>query len=126
MSSRLKTFYFMIVSFASLIGLCVSFGVVIYGTAKQILITDSEYLQSYNAYEIRQCEEPKRRIQEQPVERSEAETTKCIQDRTDNTLTQRSIDFKEWLIGWFSRWIVFLIVFLFHFPKFRTMSEEKE
>lgn len=125
MWSRLKTFYFMIVSFASLIGLAVSFGTVLYATSQQVFITDTEYLQSYNAYEIRQCEEPKSRVKESPVERTQVEIDACKLERTENTLIQRGLNFKEALLWWMSRWIVFLIIFLFHFPTFRKLSDEK-
>lgn len=125
MSSRLKTFYFMIVSFASLIGLAISFGTVLYATSQKFIITDTEYLQSYNTYEIRQCEEPKSWAKESFTEKTTEEIAECKAERIENTLTQRSLDFKESLLWWFSWGIVFLIIFLFHFPTFRNMSEEK-
>jgi hypothetical protein len=88
----------MIVSFASLIGLAISFGTVIYATSQILLITDAEYLQSYNAYEIRQCEEPKSWVKENPLERTIEEVAECKAERIENTLTQRSLNFKESLL----------------------------
>jgi hypothetical protein len=125
MWSRLKTFYFMIVSFASLIGVAVCLWTVLYASSQQLFITDEEYLQSYNAYEIRQCEEPKVRVESIPTQRTDEEIQACKNERTENTLIQRGLNFKEALLWWVSRGIVFLIIFLFHFPVFRKLSDEK-
>jgi hypothetical protein len=76
----------------------VSLGSILYATAQQIFITGEEYLQSNRAYEIRQCEEPLYRTDQDASPRSDSEIATCKAERTKEALTQRSINFKETLL----------------------------
>lgn len=116
----------MIVSFASLIGASICLWIILYSTATQFLISEQEYLLSYNAYEINACEQPIKYEADQPVPRTDQEIATCKTQKTSEVLVQRAINFKESLIWWVSWGVVFLLLFLFHYPVFRKLSNEEK
>lgn len=119
-------FYFTIISIVSIVWMAIAFGIVVYQQWMNILITDDEYMNNRGRREIQQCSEPTYKNiawQEQEiVSKTPEEITACETKKKEETLSQRSYEAKEGSIWWLTRWIIFLILFLTHYP--RMVKEE--
>lgn len=109
--------------------MAIAFGIAIYQQTMQLIVTDQEYLAGNSHREIEQCAQPTRKTVKgspngQEVEKTPKEITACTQETKTRILTQRSYNTKESTIGGITRGIIFLVLFLTHYP--RMVKEEAE
>ena len=122
-------FYFTIVAIVSIIGMAIAFGIAIYQQGMQVLISDQEYLVGNSRWEIEQCEQGTWKTvpgnpDGQQIEKTPKEIESCKAKNTAKVINQRSYNTKESTIWGITRGIIFLILFLTHYP--RMIAEEKE
>lgn len=118
-ASKLYNLYLGIVSFVAIVAIWINLWIVLTSVWKYFLITDEEYLQNVEYYKLEQCE----RWVFQPdtqdyAKKSEEEVESCKQKVKDNVSISRSYDLKEMFISSWAWFVVFLLFFLFHYPKF--------
>ena len=123
-SHWLYTLYLAGVSAIAVIVMSVNLGILITSVWKYIVITDSEYVLSDRAWEVRSCSED-RWVKEVPVEKTPEEIIECEEKAKVTALAQRSINLKETFIESFAWVIVFGLLFWFHYPKFLATREKK-
>ncbi len=128
--TKLYHFYLWIVSFVSLIAIWITLWVVLTSIWKYILINDEEYLQFRESYRLEQCKTPisTTEIDKAWVQKTktptEDEIKKCeIKVRSDVKLS-RSYDLKDMFISSGAWFVVFLLFFIFHYPKFLKTKKE--
>lgn len=124
-------FYFTVVSIVSVIGMAVAFGIAIYQQGMSLLITDAEYIVGHNEREMRSCEEPTRKqIGDGPdstskeITKSPEEINTCKAETSARLITQRSYTTKESTIWGVTRGIIFLVLFLTHYPRMMKLDGE--
>ena len=125
-SSKLYSFYVWIVSFVSIIAIWITLWVVLTSIWKFYIVSDEEYLQFNQSYRLTEC----RNSQFDPmVEKSltttantkmpsEEEISKCEAKVREEVKFSRAYDLKDMFITSRAWFIVFLMLFLFHYPKF--------
>ena len=126
-SHKLYNFYLAIISLISVVAIAITLWIVLTAIGKYFLISDDEYIQYSRSYEITQCEEPKftSGTQDTRIERTPAEIEDCKVKARDSAIKARSYNLKDMFITSWSWLIVFVIVFMFHFPKFLKSRNEK-
>jgi len=118
-SNKLYRVYLAVVSFVSVIAIAITLWVVLTALWKFLIISDEEYIEHSRSYELRQCEEPKLTTgQDQRVERTQEEIDECIIKATESAVKARRFNLKDMFISSWAWMIVFVIVFIFHYPKF--------
>lgn len=125
-SSKLYVIYLALVSFVALVAIAINFWVVLTSVGQYVLITDDEYLQHREYYKIEQCENGTvRYVDGESVkqERTPEEVEACKQNVEESVSSSRSYNLKDMFISSWAWFIVFLAIFLFHYPKF--MKERK-
>ena len=123
-SHWLFTVYLALVSLVAVIVMSVNLGILVTWLWKHFIISDEEYLLSNRVWEIEQCSEPRRLVDQETVERTPEEISECEERATNRALAQRSINLKEWVISSFAWFAIFGLLFLFHYPKFLKVREE--
>jgi len=132
-AGKLFNFYLWIVSFVSLIAIWITFGIVLTSVWKYFLISDEEYLQFRESYRIESCKNPTapatydkdwRLINNFVQKPTEEEIAKCEVKVREDVKLSRSYDLKDMFITSWAWFIVFLIFFLFHYPKFLKIKKE--
>lgn len=124
-ASKLYSFYLALISFVALVAISINLWIVLTSIGQYYLITDDEYLQNREYYKIEQCENywnikwitPKTQEWEEIILTQE-EIDSCIIKVTDSVSASRSYDLKEMFISSWAWFIVFLVVFLIHYPQF--------
>ncbi|EKE29249.1 MAG: hypothetical protein ACD_2C00201G0011 [uncultured bacterium (gcode 4)] len=129
--------YLVIIAIVWLIWAVTWYGNLGYQAIKYKLITPQEYLiWSYDAYQIKQCEDPIVVPSKESAVTSPAPTTTVTQTRTPeeiqkckdeartNILAKRDYDYKDSIISGVVWWSIFLILFLTHFPVFFKKYKE--
>jgi hypothetical protein len=136
-SSKLYSLYLGIVSFVSIIAIGINLWIVLTSIWKYYIVTDEEYLQFNQQYRLQECKNPSYTTtydkngailpQTNPKTPSDEEITKCEAKVRDEVKFSRAYDLKDMFItssAWFT---VFVLFFLFHYPKFvRQKEEDKE
>lgn len=119
-SNKLYNFYLAIVSLISIVAISITLWIVLTSVWKYYIISDEEYIQYSRSYLITQCEEPKLTTgaQDTRIEKTQAEIDTCKIDARESAIMARSYDLKDMFISSWAWMIVFVIVFLFHYPKF--------
>lgn len=120
----LYTLYLAWVSAIAVIVLSINLGILITSVGKYVLITDQEYILSWNAWQVQQCSEP-RWENNTSIDRTPEEISTCEEKATTSALAQRSINLKETFIESFAWFTVFGLLFWFHYPKFLATREKK-
>lgn len=124
-SHKLYSLYLAVVSFVGIVAISINLWIVLTSVWKYFIISDQEYIQYSRSYDIKACEEPKlvTWAQDQRVERTKVEIDKCKADATSSAIMARRYDLKDMFISSWAWMIVFLVVFLFHYPKFLKSKE---
>ncbi|MDD5770137.1 MAG: hypothetical protein PHE25_04150 [Candidatus Gracilibacteria bacterium] len=134
-TNKLFGIYLAIVSFVSIIAVAITLGVVLTSVGKYYIISDEEYLQYRESYKLDNCKNPTypastkvgtTTVISNPVSPTEEEITKCEQKVRSEIHLSRAYDLKEMFITSFAWFIVFLILFCFHYPKFLKIKKEEE
>lgn len=115
--------YFLIMSLVGVIGTLVSFGILIFSVAKQVIITDDEYIVGNRYYEIEVCSQEKYEgtTAKKPTQ---AEITTCEEEKKVMLIQSRKAMFKEDVIGWTIWGILFLALLLIHYPRFMKFTKK--
>lgn len=137
-ASKLYSFYLAVVSFVSIIAVAITLWVVLTSVWKYFMISDEEYLQYRESYKLESCKNPTYPATETikgnlapsttttPVSPTQEEITKCETKVRSEIHFSRAYDLKEMFITSFAWFIVFLILFVFHYPKFLKLKKEEE
>lgn len=121
---KLYNIYLAIVSFVAIVAISINFWIVLTSVGQYFLITDDEYLQNREYYKIEQCETWADLVSRwiidstNSIQRTPEEISKCIEKVKLSVSASRSYNLKEMFIGSWAWFIVFLAIFLFHYPKF--------
>lgn len=135
--SKLYSFYLGIVSFVSIIAIGINLGIVLISIWKYYIVTDEEYLQFNQSYRLTECKNPTyttaynkdRSIlpQTKTETPSDEEIAKCEAKVREEVKFSRNYDLKDMFITSGAWFVVFVLFFLFHYPKFvRQKEEDKE
>ncbi len=131
---NIKKLYYGLVSLISIVVIAITLWIVISSLLKILLISNKEYL-SDNKYQLNNCNyEIQRKYcsiwKNNSTCTNKLENNKIYQKNLENCknnkkkeiLTRRSYDLKLNLIWAWSTFIVFLILFLFHYLKFKKFD----
>lgn len=120
----LFTVYLALVSFVSVLVMCISLWILITSLWKYFIITDEEYVLSDRVWQINQCSEPRwnGNVSE---EKTPDEIAICEEKAKEQAIAGRSISLKETFIESFAWFAVFGILFAFHYPQFVSTRKEK-
>lgn len=128
---NLVHFYFTIVSIVSIIGMVVAYGIAGYNTLMLNLVSDQEYLQARESWEVQDCTYRKYDI-EYPTPKTPdngaiapvqvqkpdpEEITQCEKEAAERSINRRNYNAKEAIIGGLVRGTLFLLLFLTHYPR---------
>jgi len=133
--NKLYRIYLSVISFVSIIAVAITLGVVLTSIGNYFIISDEEYLQYRESWKLENCKNQiySEKWVNSPVTGgdtttptrtpSEEEIAKCEEKVRKEVSFSRTYDLKNMFItswGWF---IVFLILFIFHYPKFLKTRE---
>ena len=123
--------YFLLITLTGVIGTLVSFGMLIYSGAKQLIITNDEYIAGDRYYEIDSCNtnmvaKPTASNPENYAVPTEAEKEKCKADKKVRLIQSRKVIFKEDVLGGAIWGILFLALLLTHYPRFMRFNKKGE
>lgn len=90
--------YFLIMSIVGVIGTLVAFGILIFSIAKQVIITDAEYIVGNRYYEIEACSQEKYEGTT-TTKPTQEEITTCEEEKKEMLIQSRKVMFKEDVIG---------------------------
>lgn len=126
-TSKLYSFYLAVVSFISIIAVAITIWIVITSIWKYFLISDEEYLQYRESYKLTDCrnsiynpiyDEKGIIIKNEETKKTPESIKECEDKVRKEVSASRWYDLKDTFISSFSWFVVFLILFLFHYPKF--------
>lgn len=124
---KLYNFYLAVVSFVSVIAVAITVWIVLMALWKYLLISDDEYVENRQSWRTEQCDTNMRWDQglqkDVRVNKTEEEIVECKEKAKLAAIKARSYDLKDMFISSFAWFIVFLILFWFHYPKF--LAERK-
>ncbi|MDD3302548.1 MAG: hypothetical protein PHN31_03255 [Candidatus Gracilibacteria bacterium] len=130
--TKLYNLYLGIVSFVSIIAIGINLGIVLTSIGNYFLISNEEYLQYRENYRLENCKNPTTspeydkngNITKQAQKPTEEEIQKCEAKAREDVKLARSYDLKDMFITSGAWFIVFLMFFLFHYPKFVKAKKE--
>lgn len=123
-SHWLFTVYLALVSFVAVVVMSINLGILITSLGKYVIISEQEYLLSNQAWEMRQCSEPRFKKDEK-IEKTAEEIAACEEKAEVSVLAKRSIHLKEKFVESLAWVAVFGLLFWFHYPKFLATRREK-
>lgn len=134
--SKLYHLYLAVVSFVSIVAVAITLWVVLTSVGKYFIISDEEYLQYRESYKLENCKNPIYGekwvtttavpvdwVTTQARTPSDEEISKCEQKVRKEVSFSRAYDLKDMFITSWAWFIVFLILFVFHYPKFLKTRE---
>ena len=125
-----KKLYFWLVSLISIVAMWISAWVALSSIGKMIFISSDEYLAT-NSYKLNTCDyEVKNQLCggrfdvncKYSTSEYEKLLNQCKQKKKEEILLQRQYNLKLNLIGSISTFVVFLVIFVFHYFKFSRIS----
>lgn len=115
--------YLLIASLVGLIWSLIALGIALTALGQRLIITNNEYVNGQRYYELQQCKEQyyygKTTTRDEDRRPSEEQVKECEETKKEQLLLGRNVDVKENVLGGFIRAILFSILFLTHYPKFR-------
>ncbi|MGE4443936.1 MAG: hypothetical protein AB7E37_03015 [Candidatus Altimarinota bacterium] len=133
--NKLYHIYLAVVSFVSVVSVAITLGVVLTIVGKYFIISDEEYLQYRESYKLENCKNPiygEKGVTspvtvdgtETPARTpSEEEIAKCEEKVRKEVSFSRAYDLKDMFITSSAWFVVFLVLFIFHYPKFLKTRE---
>jgi len=132
----LKKLYLLLISVIGIIGFCISIWKLGHSFFTKKLITNEEYVQSRRSYQIERCKEEGNangikepttqsdNNKEETFEPTDQEVQECIDSVYKDAKNERSLNLKEDMISWWVWGLIFLLLFVTHFPFFiKTVKE---
>lgn len=135
---NLLKLYFSIISIVGILGTVVAFGTAGYSWLNQFFITDTEYIAGNDSRKIQQCEEPvyspspKEAMPVNPTgepnirQKTPKEIETCKTKAEQRVILERRLDTKQAIIWGLVRGIIFLLLFLSHYPRMVKQHEEEK
>ncbi len=114
--------YLTLVSFVSLIGLVIGFGVAIQQLVSAKIITDEEYARNNQTWQLDQCSnsdyKPGARadLPQIEVKKTDAQVAECKEKKIKEIAASRNYNVKDAAVAGVVWGTLFLIVFLAHYP----------
>lgn len=133
--SKLYNLYLAVVSFVSIVAVAITLWVVLTSVGKYFIISDEEYLQFRESWKLENCKNSiyweKWNIPTIPVDNvnsinrtsTDEEIAKCEEKVRKDVSFSRTYDLKDMFITSSAWFIVFLVLFIFHYPKFLKTRE---
>lgn len=134
--SKLYHFYLAVISFVSILAVAITLWVVLTSVWKYFIISDEEYLQYRESYKLTECKNPiygEKWVASSTVSIDGTETpartptdeevAKCEEKVRSEVSFSRAYDLKDMFITSSAWFIVFLVLFIFHYPKFLKTRE---
>lgn len=133
--NKLYHIYLAVVSFVSVVSVAITLWVVLTIVWKYFIISDEEYLQYRESYKLENCKNPiywEKWVTspvtvdgtETPARTpSEEEIAKCEEKVRKEVSFSRAYDLKDMFITSSAWFVVFLVLFIFHYPKFLKTRE---
>lgn len=123
--ASLYTLYLGLVSFVSVIAIAITLWIVLNSLWNYLLISDEEYIQNREYYRIEQCSQWPWNEKLQRMETKTPEEIKACEEKAKtNIIMSRGYNLKDMFISSSAWFIVFVVVFLFHYPKFVKARKE--
>jgi len=134
--NKLYNLYLWIVSFVSIVAIWINLWIVLTSVWKYFLVSDEEYLQFSQSYRLDACKNPTypawttqfdsswKTIPTVTKTPTDAEITTCEAKVREEVKFSRSYDLKDTFITSSAWFLVFLLFFLFHYPKFLKLRKE--
>jgi len=135
--SKFYHIYLAIVSFVSILVVSINLWVILTNIGKYFIISDEEYLQHGEFYRLENCKNP---IYEGKINSSwvvainwtgswtrkpsDEEIARCEEKVRKEVSFSRKYDLKDRFITSWSWFVVFLILFLFHYPRFLKIKQD--
>lgn len=135
--NRLYHIYLAVVSFVSIVAVAITLWVVLTSVWKYFIISDEEYLQYRESYKLENCKNPiywEKWVTspvtvdgtETPARTpSEEEIAKCEEKVRKEVSFSRAYDLKDMFITSSAWFVVFLVLFIFHYPKFLKSKNDE-
>ncbi len=137
-ASKLYSFYLAVVSFVSIVAVAITLWVVLTSVWKYYIISDEEYLQYRESYKLENCKNPiywEKWVASSTVAvdgtqtpartPSDEEIAKCEEKVRKEVAFSRAYDLKDMFITSSAWFVVFLILFIFHYPKFLKSKNDE-
>ena len=133
--NKLYHIYLAVVSFVSVVSVAITLWVVLTIVWKYFIISDEKYLQYRESYKLENCKNPiywEKWVTspvtvdgtETPARTpSEEEIAKCEEKVRKEVSFSRAYDLKDMFITSSAWFVVFLVLFIFHYPKFLKTRE---
>ncbi len=120
---NVKKLYYGLVSLISVIAIATSSWILLSSVLKMYLISDKEYIEA-NHWIIDSCKYvgKSNSLWGQVSVWNYSSKQECIKDKTKQILLERKYNFKMSIISSLSVLIVFLILFVFHYPRFKKLD----
>lgn len=135
--NRLYHIYLAVVSFVSIVAVAITLWIVLTSVWKYFIISDEEYLQYRESYKLENCKNPiywEKWVTspvtvdgtETPARTpSEEEIAKCEEKVRKEVSFSRAYDLKDMFITSSAWFVVFLVLFIFHYPKFLKSKNDE-
>lgn len=124
--TSLYTVYLGLVSFVSVIAIAITLWVVLNSLWNYFLISDEEYIQNREYYRIEQCNiwVWDEKLKQDVIKKTPEEVKKCEEKAKESAIVSRAYNLKDMFISASAWFIVFVLVFSFHYPKFLKARKE--
>ena len=130
--------YLLAISILAIAGMTIALGLIAFPSFQKMVVTDQEY--AMNQWQYKNCQEPVYRpamlSQVMPdqdgivpealmIERTVEEIQACQSQALTERISHRNYEFKHNLAMAFARFMVFVILFITHFPFFIRYNRDK-
>jgi len=105
------------------IGTLITFGILAFTIGKQVIITNDEYIAGDRYYELDQCKYNDYDGKES-TKATEPEIKKCEEEKKVMLVQSRKVMFKQDVLGWAIRGILFFVLMLTHYPRFMRFTKK--
>lgn len=102
------------------IGTLITFGILLFTSSKQLIITNEEYILGNRYYELESCK------YNEPTKTQPKEISECEEEKKEMLIKSRKVTFKEDVLWASIRGILFLTLLLIHYPKFMHLTKKAE
>lgn len=120
--------YFLLMTLVAVIGTLVSLGFLLYAVGKKVIITNDEYIVGERYYELDMCTQgiskPTVANQNNMAYPTDAEITKCKEDKKTTLIQARNATFKTDVLGESIWTILFFILLMVHYPRFMKLNKK--
>lgn len=108
---------------AGVIGTLITFWILAFTVGKQVIITNDEYVLGDRYYELDSCKYNDYDGKE-ATKATEPEIKKCEKEKKEMLIQSRKVMFKQDVLGWAIRGILFLTLLLIHYPRFMRFTKK--